>query len=95
MYGRDTFLVRVADDGVAPRLVAGDYVYVDPDEPAEHGRLVAVWDGEPRETAVRLYVVEDGRRVLRALAGGHPDRVVDADNETDIRGVVVFRGRKV
>ena len=44
---------------------------------------------------MRLYAEEDGRRVLRALDGAHPDRVVDADNETDIRGVVVFRGRRV
>ena len=79
----------------APRLRAGEFAYVDPDEPAVDGCLVAVWDGEPRATTVRLYVEEDGRRVLRALDRGDPDRVVEADNETDIRGVVVFRGRKV
>ena len=48
---------------------------------------MAVRDGEPRVNSVRLYAVEDGWRVLRAL---DPDRAVDADNETDIRGVVAF-----
>ena len=88
-------MVRVFDGSMAPSLRAGDYVYVDPDEPAADRRFVAVWDGEPRATTVRLYVMEDGRRVLRALNADYPDRVVDAVNETDIRGVVVFRGRKV
>ena len=60
--------------------------------PAPNGMLadgcpVAVRDGEPRVNSVRLYAVEDGWRVLRAL---DPDRAVDADNETDIRGVVAF-----
>ncbi len=49
---------------------------------------MAVRDGEPRVNSVRLYAVEDGRRVLRALDPDRPNRAVDADNETDIRGVV-------
>ena len=34
----------------------------------------------------------DGRRSLRALDGRCPERTVDAGNETDFRGVVVFVG---
>ena len=56
-------------------------------------RVVLLGYGE--SAVVRLLVVEDGRRVLRALGGDRPGIVVDADNETDIRGVAVFRGRKV
>ena len=41
-----TFLVRMPDDGMAPALGAGDFAHVDPDEPAEPGRHVAV-HGEP------------------------------------------------
>ena len=74
----------------------GDYVHVDPDEPAAHGRYVAVWaDGPGSATIVRLMAVEDGRRILRAMAGGQPDIAIDGDNETMIRGVVVFAGRRV
>ena len=57
---------------MAPRVRAGDYVWVDPDEPAA-----------------------DGRRTLHALDGRCPERTVDAGNETDIRGVVVFVGNEV
>ena len=35
------------------------------------------------------------RRILRALDESCPERTVDAGNETDIRGVVVFVGNTV
>ena len=75
---------------------AGDYVRVDPDEPSADGRLVAVRDpGRGGETVVRLLVERDGLRTLRALDERCPERIVDAGNETDIRGVVVFVGNEV
>ena len=79
MHGPETFVARAADDPMAPGIAPGDFVWVDPDEPA----------------VVRLLVVaEGGRRLLRALGEGYPEIVVDADNETGIRGVAVLRGRR-
>ena len=96
MFGRATFIVRIADDAMAPRVRAGDYVWVDPDEPAADGSLVAVRDPDRGgETVVRLLVERDGHRSLRALDARCPERTVDAGNETDIRGVVVFVGNTV
>jgi len=96
MFGRETFIVRIAEDAMAPRVRAGDYVWVDPDEPMADGCLVAVRDpGRGGETVVRRLVVRDGRRFLRALDERIPERSVDAGNETDIRGVVVFVGNTV
>jgi len=96
VFGRETFIVRVAEDAMTPRVRAGDYVWVDPDEPAGDGRLVAVRDpARGGETVVRLLVERDGRRTLRALDRRFPERAIDADNETDIRGVVVFVGNTV
>ena len=95
MFGRETFIVRVAEDAMAPRVRAGDYVWIDP-EPAADGRFVAVRDpARGGETVVRLLVERDGRRILRALDERCPERTVDAGNETDIRGVVVFVGNEV
>ena len=57
MFGPETFIVQIADSAMAPRVCAGDYVWIDPDEPARHGRLVAVtapWGGE--DTIVRRLV---------------------------------------
>ena len=96
MFGPETFIVRVAEDAMAPRVRAGDYIWIDPDEPAVDGRFVAVRDlGRGGETVVRLLVERDGRRILRALDERCPERIVDAGNETDIRGVVVFVGNTV
>ena len=96
MFGRETFIVRIADDAMAPCVRAGDYVWIDPDEPAADGRLVAVCDpGRGGETVVRRLVERDGRRTLHALDARCPERTVDASNETDIRGVVVFVGNTV
>ena len=96
MFGRETFIVRIAEDAMAPRVRAGDYVWIDPDEPMADGRFVAVRDpGRGGETVVRLLVECDGRRTLRALDERFPERTIDAENETDIRGVVVFVGNTV
>ena len=96
MFGRETFIIRVAEDAMAPRVRVGDYVWIDPDEPVADGSFVAVRDpGRGGETVVRLLVERDGRRILRALDERCPERTVDAGNETDIRGVVVFVGNTV
>ena len=96
MFGRETFIVRIAEDAMAPRVRVGDYVWVDPDEPALHGRLVAVRvPGRGGETVVRPLIERDGRPTLRALDDRCLERTVDAGNETDIRGVVVFAGNSV
>ena len=72
------------------------YIWIDPDEPAVDGRLVAVRDpARGGETVVRRLVERDGRRTLRALDERCPERTIDASNETDIRGVVVFVGNTV
>ena len=67
-YGPETFLARVADDGTVPPITAGDWVYVDPDEPAVHGSVVLF--GHGGDAVVRLLVVEDGRRAPRAARPG-------------------------
>jgi len=90
-FGPDTFVVRFCDEGMQPAFQRGDFLYVDPDVPAEDGRYVAI----KRETGttVRLYREDDGRRELRTLNPDRVDCVVDASNETMISGVVVFAGR--
>ncbi len=64
MFGPETFIERVADDGMAPRISRGDYVYVDPDEPAVDGSVVLF--GRGADAVVRRLVVEAGRLRGRA-----------------------------
>jgi len=96
MFGPETFIVRINDDAMAPRVCAGDYVWIDPDVPLADGCLVAVRDpAGGGETVVRCFVEHDGRRTLHTPDAHAPARIIDADNETDIRGVVVFVGNTV
>ena len=94
MFGRETFIVRIAEDAMAPRVRVGDDVRVDPDEPAAHGRLVAVRDpGRGGETVLRLLIERDGRRILRTLDDRCPERTVDAGNENRHPGRRGARGK--
>ena len=96
MFGTETFVERVGDDALAPVASAGDFACVDPEEPAAHGRIVAVRaHGPGSATLVRLMAVESARSVLRAANPGRPDMEVTRANETMIRAVVVFVGRAV
>ncbi len=95
MLGRDTFTVRVGDDALAPHICEGDYVSGDPDEPAVPGRFVAIWDAVRAATTLRLLARSGDRQVLRVFDESQPDTVLDASNETDIQGTVVFVGRRV
>ena len=85
MSGPETFVGRV-----------GDFSCIDPDEPAAHGRIVAVRaDGPGSATPVWGMAVESSRSVLRAANSGRPELEVARTNETMSRAVVVFVGRTV
>ena len=58
---------------LAPLAAAGDFASVDPEEPAAHGRIVAVRAGGPGgATLVRRMAVESGRSGLRAANPAGP-----------------------
>lgn len=92
-FGPETFLLRVSDDAMAPTFRAGDFAYVDPDVPMESGHFVVCQD--KAGLTVRQYNTVEGTRMLRTLNPESVDVVVNVDNETMIRGVVVFWGRRV
>ena len=93
-FGAELFIVRVADDSMEPRLGVGDYVYVDPDVPAEDGCFVAVWDQGAETTSIRRLAVTEGRWTVSALDASWSDERLEGDAVERVRGVVVFIGRK-
>ena len=95
MFGPETVVLRIVGDAVPPEFRAGDFVYVDPDEPAAPGRFVAL-AADDAETATVGRVVDDGRTWrVRTADGARPDIVFGTDAETAILGVVVFTGARV
>ena len=89
--GPDTFVLRVAGQSMAPRFPEGDYIFVDPDVPAENGRFVVVRRDDG--ATFKQLVEEDGRRFLRAANPDWPEPIVEVDAHASICGVVVFQGR--
>lgn len=75
VFGPETFMVRVEDDAMVPGIARGDFVWVDPDEPAVDGSVVLFGHGE--SAVVRLLVSEGGRRVRSRPAQGVSLRVAE------------------
>ena len=80
---------------MVPRFRTGDFVYVDPDEPAAPGPYVTVAGEDPGSATVGLVVEERGTWRVRTPNGASPEIVFGTDAETAIQGVVVFEGRRV
>jgi SOS-response transcriptional repressor LexA len=88
----EPFALRVIGDSMAPEFLDGHIIIVEPALSAHSGQyVVADYEGE---THFRQYVVEDGRRYLRALNDGYP-AIEIRDEGFRMRGVVVQRaGRR-
>lgn len=91
--GPDTFALHVAGESMAPRFQDGDLIFVDPAAEARNGSYVVVRRGDGSAAATfKQLIEEDGRRYLKAANPDWPGRIVEADPDAAICGVVVFRG---
>ena len=91
--GPDTFVLKVAGESMAPRFPDGEYIFVDPDEPAGNGSFVVVRRANDGAATFKQLVVEDGRRYLKAANPNWPQPIVEAEADAAVCGVVVFQGR--
>ncbi|MYE81674.1 MAG: peptidase S24 [Gammaproteobacteria bacterium] len=91
--GPGTFVLKVAGESMAPAFPEGDYIFVDPDVPAEHGSYVVVRRADDGAATFKQLVVENGRRYLKAANPAWPEPIVEAEADTAVCGVVVFQGR--
>lgn len=88
----EPYALRVIGDSMAPEFLDGHIIIVEPALFALSGQFV-VADHEG-ETHFRQYVVEEGRRYLKALNAGYP-AIAIRDPGFRVRGVVVQRaGRR-
>lgn len=88
----EPYALRVIGDSMTPEFEDGHVIIVEPALSAESGRfVVADYEGE---THFRQYVVEQGRRYLKALNASYPPIEIASANFR-IRGLVVQRaGRR-
>jgi DNA polymerase V len=87
----EPFALQVLGDSMAPEFADGHIIIVDPAMPPVSGAYVVVDYGG--ETTFRQYVVEAGRKLLKALNPAYPP--VEMVGPFTVRGVVVQRaGRR-
>lgn len=86
------FALRIRGASMEPRFKEGDLIYIDPDEPAAHGKFVVVTLEDRNEALFKQLLIEGGRRYLRALNPSWPEQIVEIDGNATICGVAVFKG---
>ena len=90
-----TFVLRVQGGSMAPAFEAGELIFVDPQVSPDPGRYVVVSTLDTNEATFKQLIVENGRRYLQAANPNWPSRVIEADAEAIVCGVVVFKGKRV
>ena len=86
----EPYALRVIGDSMAPEFLDGHIIIIDPALPPQHGSFVIVdYQGE---TTFRQFVVEEGRKFLKALNDAYPT-IQMVENYT-VRGVVVQRASR-
>ena len=86
----EPYALRVIGDSMEPEFLDGHILIVDPALPPQHGAYVIIdYQGE---TTFRQFIVENGRKYLKALNSAYP--VVELVEKYSVRGVVVQRASR-
>jgi len=86
----EPYALRVIGDSMAPEFLDGHIIIVDPAMPPQHGAYVVIdYQGE---TTFRQFMVEGGRKFLKALNGAYP--TIEMVENYAVRGVVVQRASR-
>lgn len=86
----EPYALRVIGDSMAPEFLDGHILIVDPAMPPQHGAYVIIdYQGE---TTFRQFIVENGRKFLKALNEAYP--AVELVENYSVRGVVVQRASR-
>lgn len=99
-HGPRTFVLRVRGESMfnphARRSFRdGDLIYVDPDRTAENGSLVVAQVAGNTEATFKQLMLEGENKYLKALNPAWPDPIMQIDGDTNICGVVIFKGEFV
>jgi SOS-response transcriptional repressor LexA len=93
-HGPRCYAVRVRGDsmnnpGARPSYSDGDIIFVDPDRRANHGDRVIVRLDDHAEATFKQLLVEDGRKLLKALNPEWAPRYIQINGHATIVGVVI------
>lgn len=93
-HGPRTYCVRVRGDSMhnpsgRPSYADGDIIFVDPDRGAKAGDRVIVRLDDHAEATFKQLLVEDGRKMLKALNPEWSPRYIEINGNATITGVVI------
>lgn len=72
-----------------PSYAEGDIIFVDPDRDANHGDRVIVRLDDQQEATFKQLLIEDGRKLLKALNPNWPERYMPINGNATICGVII------
>jgi SOS-response transcriptional repressor LexA len=90
-----TFVLQVKGQSMEPRFRDGEYIFIDPDIPADNGKYVVVRLEDTQEATFKQIIIEGGRTYLKALNPDWPTRIMEITQQAVVCGVVVFKGEFV
>lgn len=93
-HGPNTYAVRVRGDSMynpdgRPSYSDGDIIFVDPSKDAKHGDRVIVRMDDQAEATFKQLLVEDGRKLLKALNPDWKPRYIEINGNATMAGVVI------
>lgn len=93
-HGPRTYAVKVRGESMRnpdgrPTYNDGDILFVDPDREANHGDRVIVRLDDQDEATFKQLLIEDGRKMLKALNPDWKPRYVEINGNATISGVVI------
>lgn len=93
-HGPRAYCLRVRGDSMynptgRPSYADGDIIFVDPDREANNGDRVIVRLDDQKEGTFKQLLVEDGRKMLKALNPEWAPRYVEINGNATITGVVI------
>lgn len=75
--------------GGRPSYADGDIIFVDPDRDANHGDRVIVRLDDQKEATFKQLLIEDGRKVLKALNPDWKPRYIEINGNATMCGVII------
>ena len=93
-HGPRTYCLRVRGDSMhnpdaRPSYANGDIIFVDPDKEAKPGDRVIVRMDDQNEATFKQLLIEDGRKLLKALNPSWTPRYTEINGNATITGVVI------
>ncbi|CAK0745621.1 Phage repressor protein [Gammaproteobacteria bacterium] len=100
-HGPKTFALKVKGESMynphgATSFKEGEIIFVDPDRPARNGSFVVVHRDAQREATFKKIILEGDKSYLKPLNPDWPGpKIIELDEDTNICGVVIFKGEKL